>query len=42
MDVTNDRQVIARGLEVLAEGEDVGALRGKILHGRKDFEFFFA
>ena len=42
MDIANDRKMFARGLEILAEREDVGALRGEILHGGKHFVFFFA
>ena len=42
MDISNDGQVIARGLEVLPEGENVRTLRGKLLHGGANFVFFFA
>jgi hypothetical protein len=32
MNVTNNREMFARGLQILAEREDVGALCGKVLH----------
>ena len=42
MDEANNGEVVARGLEILTQGKDVGALRGEILHGGKDFVLFLA
>ena len=42
MNVTHDGQMVGRGLHVLAESEDVRALRGDILHGRENFFGGFA
>jgi len=42
VDVANYREMFARGLKVLAEGEDVGALCGQFLHRGEHFEFFFS
>ena len=37
MHVALDGQVLGRGLHVLAESEDVRALRGDVLHGGENF-----
>jgi len=42
MNVANDGEMFACGLEILSEGEDVRPLRGEILHGGEDFVLFFA
>ncbi len=42
MNKTNDGKMIASGLEILAERENVCTLRGEILHGGEDFVLFFA
>ena len=42
MDITHDRKMITRGLEVLAESEDVGALGGKVFDRPENFVPFFA
>ena len=42
MNVALDGQVFGRGLHVLAESEDVRALRGDILHGGENFVAGFA
>ena len=34
--------MILGGLEILAKGENISALRGEVLHRREDFVFFFA
>ena len=33
VDKTNDGEMLTGGLEILAQGEDVRALRGEIVHG---------
>lgn len=42
MNVADDGQMIARGLEILAERQNVGSLRGEILQRGENFFFFFA
>ncbi len=42
MNVANDGQMIASGLQILSERENVRTLRGKILHGSEDFVLFFS
>ena len=41
VDVANYREMFARRLKVLAQGEDVGALSGQFLHRGENFVFFF-
>ena len=42
MNVTHHGQVLAGGLEVLPERQDIGALPGELLHGGQHFVFLFA
>src|SRR6266446_33228 len=42
MNVANDGELFARGMERLPEREDVRSLCGQILHGGQHFGFFFA
>jgi len=41
VDVANYREMFARRLKVLAQGEDVSALCGQFLHRGENFVFFF-
>lgn len=42
MNEAHDRQMLARGLEILAERENVDALASNFLHGTKNFVALFA